>query len=555
MRRLAALVLVFAIFAPPTAAAPSRPRLAIIVVVDGLSWDRLNSRRPWFTAGLKRLLDEGEVATACRYDHLNTETGPGHASIATGAPPRVHGVALNQWYAPSADGKTMEAVYSADTTKTMMGPGQLLVPTLGDRLTERNPQSKIVAIANKDRAAILLAGRSAQHVAYWYSTKEGTYVTSEAYDVHAPAGSAAANVVSRFNRDKAGPSLEAHLGATWRRLPVSDPSPGPGFESGLDAYQDQIVGPAFPHELAKAKRPYATAFLWSSFADGLLTDLALDLLADDGLGLGRGDVPDLLAVSFSANDFVSHYYGPESVEELEVLRGLDLDIGRLLDAATARFGKDGVMVALSADHGFSPLPEAAKRRHAKAPAARIPDEKIRDGLNLAVNTALKRPDGPPLIYRYEGCSLWLDRVALAKSGAPSANRVLSIVKNELATTFKDVVFKTFDTGAGLSSHANDELARRAWNANVPGRSGELFVVLRFGVVLDPYGGKGSTHGSPWEYDTHVPLIFWGGGIKPSELRTPTTPYDLAPTLAAWLGVTLPDATGRPLNARAELQLK
>ena len=555
MRRLAAVVLALAVLAPLPAAAPSRARLAIIIVADGLSWETLNSRRPWFTSGLKRLLDEGEVATACRYDHLNTETGPGHASIATGAPPRVHGVALNQWYAPSADGKTMEAIYSAETTKTVMGPGQLLVPTLGDRLTERNPQSKVVAISNKDRAAILLAGRSPQHVAYWYSTKAGTYVTSEAYDVHAVAGAAAAKVVSRFNQDKAGANLEAHLGATWTRLPVPDPPPAPGYETGLDAYQSQVVGPSFPHELAKAEKPYSTAFLWSSFADGLLTDLALDLLADDGLGLGRGDAPDILAVSYSANDYVSHHYGPESVEELEVLRGLDLDLGRLLDAATARFGKDGVMVALSADHGFAALPEAAKRHDPKAVAARIPEGKIDDELNFAVNAALKRTQGPKLIYRYEGCSLWLNHEALNTPGAPSAKRVLSIVTHELATSWKDVILKTFVTAGGISPHSTDELTRRAWNANVPGRSGDLFVIPRFGVIVDPYGGKGSTHGSPWEYDIHVPLIFWGSGIKPSELSTPTTPYDLAPTLASWLGVTLPDATGRPLNPRAELQLK
>jgi hypothetical protein len=544
MRRFAAVLLALAVLARPSAAQPSRPRLAIIVVVDGLSWERLSTWRPWFTSGLKRLLDEGEVATACRYDHLNTETGPGHASIATGAPPRVHGVPLNEWYERSADGKTMEAIYCAQSSPSILGPGQLLVPTLGDRLTARNPKSKVVAISNKDRAAILLAGRSRQHVAYWYAAKDGTYVTSEAYDAEAPAGVAAAGVVARFNREKAGRGLEAHAGTTWSRLPVPDPAPAPGFEIGLDAYQDQIVGPVFPHELAKAKRPYPTAFLWSSFADGELTELALDLLADDSLALGRGDTPDILAVSFSANDFVSHHYGPGSVEELEILRGLDLDIGRLLDAATARFGTRSVMFALSADHGFAPLPEAAQRRDASSSALRIPEPKIRDGLNLAIDTALKRTQGPSLVYRYEACSVWLDRAALAAPGAPTATRVLSIVKNELATTFKDVVFKTFDTAAGLSSRPKDELARRASNANVPGRSGDLFVVLRSGVIIDPYDGKGSTHGSPWEYDTHVPLIFWGGGIKPSELTSPTTPYDLAPTLASWLGVRLPDATGR-----------
>ncbi len=522
------------------AAGSGTPRLAVVIAVDGLSWDRLQSWRPWFTSGFKRLLDEGAVATECRYPHLNTETGPGHASLATGAPPRVHGIALNQWYAVAPGGEGMAAIYSAaqplsgepqNSAKTIPGPGRLRVPTLGDRLVARDPRAKVVAISDKDRSAIFTAGRDPRHAVVWYAAGQGTYVTSAAYDASAPGVAAAAKVVARFNAEKAGARLADHLGTRWMRMPAPDPQPAPGFESGLEAYQDAIVGAGFPKDLTKAKRPLSSAIRWTPLADRLLSDLALDLLADDALALGRDEVPDFLSVAYSANDYVAHYYGPESAEDLELLRALDVEIGRLLDDLTARFGRSGVLVALSADHGFLPLPEATTRRDADAPGGRVADTEILNGLNTAVNASLKLEAAARLVYRLEACSVWLDRAALARPGAPDAGRVLAIVERELATTWKDFVV---DGG---------EIEPQARNARVPGRSGDLFVVPRYGVLFDPYGGTGSSHGTPWEYDTHVPMIFWGGGIAAGVIATPSTPYDLAPTLGSWLGVELPDATG------------
>jgi predicted AlkP superfamily pyrophosphatase or phosphodiesterase len=564
MRQALAVVLLLATAASSAAGrhvekapVPPPPRLAIVLVVDGLSWDRLQSWRPWFSAGLKRLLDEGAVATECRYGHLNTETGPGHASLATGAPPRAHGIPLNQWYVPSPDGKSMTTIYAASqplpgeadsSSKSVLGPARLRVATLGDRLMTRDPRAKVVAIANKDRSAIFLAGRDPRHAAYWYSSKTGTYVTSEAYDARSPEGSASAAVVARFNADEAGASLASRLGTTWSRVPEPDPAPAIGFESGMTAYQDTTIGAEFPHDLTLSKRAFPSALLWTPLADRLLSDLALRLVADDALALGRDDVPDLLFVSFAASDYVSHFYGPESVEELEILRALDLEIGRLLDAVTRRFGRGNVVVALSADHGFMPLPEVLERHDPKAGGRRVRDVTIAKALNDALDGELKRPAGAtPLVYRLEGCSLWLDRTALGAPGAVSSKRVLTIVGRELATTWKNIVLQTFVVDGSFRDRDEDEIEMRAWNDRVPGRSGDLFVVPRYGVLVDPYDGKGSSHGSPWEYDTHVPMIVWGGGATPRVISAPSTPYDLAPTLAARLGVALPDATGTPLD--------
>ena len=543
----------------PAQADRRAPRLAVVIVVDGLSWDRLQSWRPWFTSGLKRLLDEGAVQTECRYPHLNTETGPGHASLATGTSPRDHGIPLNLWYATSPQRGTMATIYSAsqplsgepeNSDKTILGAGRLRVATLGDRLVARHPAARVVAISNKDRSAILLAGRDRRHAAFWYSTKTGSYETSGAYDATSQAGAATASVVARFNADKAGAKLATRFGTTWLRLPLPDPVPAPGFENGLEKFQNPVAGPAFPHELADLKRPFVAALQATPLADRLLMDLTLDLLADDPLALGRDDVPDLLQVSFSANDYVSHFYGPESVEDLETLRSLDIELGRLLDELAARLGQGSVVVALSSDHGFLPLPEATERRDPKSRGRRVEDLTIQNQLNQAVNKELKRAEGaPPLVHRLEGCSLWLDHPALAAKGGASAGRVLAIVRRELATTWKEVVLRTFVVDGPFPDRTSDDVVSAAWNARVPGRSGDLFVVPRYGFLVDPYKGLGSSHGTPWDYDTHVPMIVWGGGIASRTISTPTTPYDLAPTIGAWLGVELPDATGTRLELK------
>jgi hypothetical protein len=170
-----------------------------------------------------------------------------------------------------------------------------------------------------------------------------------------------------------------------------------------------------------------------------------------------------------------------------------------------------------------------------------------DELNAAVNANLKLEPAAHLVYRLEGCSLWLDRAALARPGAPDARRVLEIVEHELAATWKDVVLRTFVLDDGIHVLAGDEIEEWARNARVPGRSGDLFIVPRHGVLLDPYGGKGSSHGTPWDDDAHVPMIFWGAGVASRVIATPSTPYDLAPTLGSRLGVDLPDATGARIN--------
>jgi hypothetical protein len=567
-RILGSLVVAASVLAPSFSGPAARPRLAVVIVVDGLSYDRLDRLRPWLTSGLKRLLDEGAVATGCRYAHLNTETAPGHASIATGAPPRVHGVPLNEWFLPSRDGTSMIPIYSAsqpvgggaeNSPDTVLGPGHLRVPTLGDRLVATEPRSRVISIAGKDRAAILMAGRDRRHGVAWWSTRDAAFKTSPAYDASSPAGKEVARIVAAFDAERSGDKLAARYGTIWSRLPIPSAPPPDGFVPGLEGDRDHKLGPAFPHDLAAAKLPYPSALMWSPVGDRLLADLAVRLIDDRALALGRRGVPDLLMISFSANDYVSHYDGPDSIEELEVVRALDLDVGRILDELSRRFPK-GLRVVLTADHGFHPLPEAVQADEGPDAARRLPIDRFVGDLNARIEDALCLPPAADPISKFECWSLFLDatkRALETQEGrcgpggrAVTRDDILAALPGAVRDASANSVVRVIPVTPECSFAADDPDSTMARNGCVPGRSGDIFLIPRRGTVLDWDNGRGTTHGAPFDYDTHVPLVFWGKDVNRGRIAVAVTPYDVAPTLAAWLRVAMPDATGSAIDVRS-----
>jgi hypothetical protein len=630
-------------------ARPPRPKLAVIVSVDGLSWLRLAEYRPWFTAGLARLLAEGRVETACRYRHLNTETAPGHASLSTGAPPRVTGMVGNRWFERAADGSTRvvssvdqpgppgppgdppmfyeeverdgrlhvfalareldlwrrsgelgraivrvgagpggeTVVFDSDDAialfnarhgrpaedlpprrTTIPGPARLRVPTLGDRLVEASPGSRVVSLSAKDRSACMLAGRDRRHAAYWYDRATGRFVSSAAYDAHGRDGAAAQAIVARFNREQAGPRLPARFGLAWSKLPHPTgpggiprvlPTPVPGPQ--LFNYQLALNGLGFDHPFTLSPAGYFDALYESPVVDELLADLALAFLGDEALGLARGSAPDLLALSFSAQDVVSHSYGNESEENLDVLRRLDVQLGRVLEALERRFGRGGLALAFSADHGFAPIPEAYRRRDPSIPGGRLvsserahphfgqrlgrllaeelclaPDPR----LVLVTDTAWNLAYGPALPLRsIEGPCGPAGRAVRREELDRAAERLL-------LHEFREEIAAVYAAARREQWTADDAVLEMVRNSFDPERSGDLVLVPRPHVLMHWDPGRGSGHGSHHDYDTHVPLVFWGGPFAAGVSDLPTTPYDLAPTLAELVGVALPDATGRSL---------
>ena len=620
---------------PQAPAPPPRPRLVVVVSIDGLSFARLESYRSWYTAGLKRLLDEGRVETSCRYRHINTETGPGHSSLSTGAPPRVTGIVANRWFQRLPDG-SLRVINSVDqmppegapgtplmfyreiakdgrlyvfaqeselrrweasgeggrtTTRlgygpngeavvfdsddaitlfnlthgrpretffrpqTIPGPGNLRVPTLGDQLVAAVPSARVVSLSAKDRSAIFLAGHAPQHAVFWFDQETGRFTTSAAYN----PSTAARAIVNDWNRVSSGSLLPARFGLSWKRMPPPDPQPSPTPVPAalLNDFQIPSDGLGWDHSFTMNPRGYFTSLYYSPVMDDLVNELALAFLRDDAYGLGRRDQPDLLELSYSSQDLVSHSYGPESEENLDVLRRLDLHLGRLL-AALDQFPKGSVLLALSADHGMNTIPEAERFRDPSFKGGRLTNypralPSFDELLNRLVSEELCLPEGSKPLFGAEGWSLMYNRPGLplrtVEGPCGPADRLVTAETLDAALpklithAFREEIAEVLPVSQRDRWPKDDPAVEFALNDFDPERSGDAFLIPQPNAIMHWDPARGTNHGTHHEYDTHVPLIFWGAGVKAGRDDTASAPYDMAPTLAAVLGLKLPDAIG------------
>jgi arylsulfatase A-like enzyme len=562
----------------PSPAAPRAPKLAVVVAVDGLSYDRLLFYRPWYIAGLKRLLDQGLVMRKTYFKHFNTETGPGHASLGTGAPPRVTGIVMNNWFETRPGGR-MEVVYCTDqpdpvdpSSPPISGTANLRVPTLGDRLVETRSSARVVSMSGKDRGAIFLAGKNPNHAVYWYDRETGRFVTSAAYQTKSGDGAAAAGIVKMFNLAKGGGTLPGRFGLVWKKWAApapasSSPLPTPVPPAVIQRFQYPSNGLGFDHDLSKyglvnAGGPpgYFGGVYRSPLVDELTADLVLAFLSDSGFELGHRSTPDMLCISFSGHDSVSHDYGNESEEEFDVLRRLDVQLGRIFDALDTDFPKGTVLVGFSADHGFPmQMPDVAKRLDKQFAGARVDvGDTALDHIVVKLNGALAGtlcldPRARP-IFGLEGWDLFYNRSAFPmKTVAGECGEVgRSVTTEDVDRVLPKVVSmlyrEEFEKVLLVSQRATwptDSVVAFIDNDFYAGRSGDAFLIPRPGTMVSYNPGRGAAHGTQYDYDTHVPLVFWGA-VTGGGSDEPATPYDLAPTIGKWLGVSLPDAVGKPL---------
>ena len=602
---------------PPTAAtskvaagsAPQPIALGVIVAVDGLSWDTLMRYKDLYQDGLKRLLSEGAVADKCRYLHLNTDTGAGHASLSTGTPPRLNGILGNAWfenglvdkkdhpchvYCVSAWNGSGENQRPNDCTSNkdpqdqknwVIGPGNMRRDTIGDLLIRQQAGAKVVSLAGKDRSAILLAGRGLkdgkgppEHAVYWYKRDAGTFVGSDYYK---PATDDVARIVRDFNQARGGAALVERFGSVWKKSEAlaSLPARRPEFDlkrfAEVHDYQVPRLGIGFDHDMTKVTGGVFAAIHDSPMLDELLADLALVVLGDDRLKLGRRGVTDLLCLSFSSQDTVSHNYGSESEENLDVLLRLDAQLGRLLAAFDRLYPKGTVVLALSADHGFALIPELETKRKKRIVGGRLLASdrnpllgSLNDRLNALLDEefCLERTARP--IAAMDGWSLYYENTKLLKTdteracGAskrpPTVRDLDGAVTRLIARFYEPEIIKTVVRKSdhpcagwkpGAPAKAND--LDFICNDFDQARAGDIMLIAGPGVLIHWDPGRGSTHGSVYPYDTDVPLIFWGGPVKAGPIHDLTTPYDLAPTLADLMGVAMPPVEpARALSLRS-----
>lgn len=481
--------------------ADERPALVLAVMIDQLRYDYLTRHGADFDAGLARLLQEGAVFTNANYEAAPTVTAIGHSTFLSGATPSVSGIAGNSWYS-RAERKPVQSI--TDDAVTPFGalngasPWRLRVSTVGDELKQSGHGGKVYGVSLKDRSAILPAGRAADG-AFWLVN--GQFVSSSWYFPELPAWATVFNVAAPADR---------YAGAEWMgtTLPAT---PGAELYRALDS---------------------------TPFADQLVLDFALHLLASEQLG--TGDRTDLLAVSFSAMDYLGHATGPDTPQMREMVLSIDAKVGALLAAAERQAGRGKVLLVLSADHGVAPVPEEQVAR--KLPGGRYDGQAER----AAVQDALVAAFGPgEYVLADSESGYYLDYSVAA--GKQVARSELEDVAAEALRRLPQVARVYTRTALEQARVGGDRIDQRIYNGFHREESGDLV------VVHDPnwLGGRGgTTHGSPYNYDTHVPLIFWGPRtlVKPGLYHSEAAIHDIAPTLAAMLRVAVPNgAQGRVLH--------
>lgn len=492
------------------------PRLLLLIVVDQMRGDYLKRFSELLpkNGGFDRLLKDSVVFTNAHHFHAATETAPGHATLATGMFPKHHGIVGNYWWDWEAKEKAGDEVYSLADPKDGVSPRNLKVYALGDRMKAAYPKSKVFAASGKDRAAILLGGHEANG-AWWYHDNTGRWVTSLYY--HAEGSEP--KWVDDFNSKN---SLEAHSGTLWTPLRPLDETSKYGI-SPLDFGGSKNT---FPHALghAKVNRDFFKSIHRSPFLDAYLGDFAKALI--DAEDLGGDSIPDLLSVSFSALDTVGHGYGPDAPETLDTLLRLDRTIGELLDFVDARFGRGNVVVALSADHGVARVPELLAREGGQGGRLTC----CREALDSHLEKTFDSDD--LLADTYAADTLYLNTRAIKKARV-SPDRV----KQEIIATMAScplvhevVMPADLNTTIGLR-----ELYR---NSYYYGRSPDLIVIPEPNVLSVAFSVGVASHGSPYTYDTHVPLIIRRQDGQRCVVDERANTIDLAPSLAAILGLDL-----------------
>jgi predicted AlkP superfamily pyrophosphatase or phosphodiesterase len=529
----------------------ARPRLVLLIVVDQFRYDYLERFGDLFVAGgLRRLMRDGAFFTEANYDHMPTYTAPGHATMMTGAWPAETGIIANEW--PDLEkGRHITSVedeqarlLNGETDEKASSPRKLMASTLGDELRlATNDRSKVIGVSLKDRSAILPVGRHA-NAAYWLSTASGRMVTSNYYFNQMPQW------VNTFNEAK---PADKYFGARWERiLPEGEYL----RRAGPDAppWEDIRVAPGdtnmFPHVLtggASAPNPaYYGALVYSPFSNELLLSFAEQAVTNEHLGEDADT--DVFTLSFSANDYVGHRFGPYSQEVMDITLRTDRLIEEFLKFVDARVGLQNTLVVFTADHGVAPSPEEAAAKG--LPGTRITNREVLSAMKNAIsaryNPKGQQPDPTAdYIQAFFNGNAYFNRVLLKRDGIDPEE--IERVAGEAMLTVPGI--SRYFTRTQLLTRAvspNDAVARRVLHGFYPTRSGDVILVyepFRYFETDIPV-----THGSPYSYDTHVPLIFMGTNFRAGRYLQEVAPSDIAPTLAAILRVQPPsNSMGRVLT--------
>lgn len=508
-----------------SASAAEKPRLVLQITVDQLRGDMLPRHRERLGAGgFRWLLERGTHFTEAHYDAANTFTSAGHATLSTGTDAAGHGIVANDWF----DRETGKPIYCvADSTSPIVGgtgkpvsPDMLTATTLSDALLAAHGESRAFAVAGKDRSAILPGGRNG--MAYWWSESTGGFVSSYHYCVELPAWIAAWN---------ASKPMARYRGVTW--TPVSKDDSADAL-ANPHARPPAALGRTFPHPLLeKSDKLFFNAFQYTPFFDELTAAFARELIVREKLG--RGPAPDYLSISFSGHDYIGHAYGPESPEYRDSLLRLDRVLAELFAVVEREVGAGRTLIVLSADHGSGDIPEKPELQAARA--GRVYPDKLRASANAALRASLGVE--AELVKAFVPPGFYLDQEKIESLGLPRA-KVEQALAAHLRTQpgIAAAYTRTALVGKGAAGDSLFAPTQRAFYAS---RSGDVVVVQARGWYMYPDAEVyAAMHGSPYEYDTHVPIILAGPGVPAATSKERVKPTQIVPTIAALLGIAPPE---------------
>jgi hypothetical protein len=524
-RCLAPAVLAALILAAPSSFASAynaHPKLVVVIIIDQFRGDYLERYHDQFgEGGFRLLLDHGANFTDCNYDYANTRTAPGHATLFTGAYSNGHGIVANEWWDPKKkkmvtsveDDDTKLVGLAPDQTKDKAGasPHNLLADTLGDELKlATQGKARVLSLSLKDRAAILPGGFTAD-AAYWIEPKTGAWITSTYYRLDLPKWAQDFNAANRaakyWDRDWKNANGDVLRSTAHRKS-----------KDGSDAGFYEVVGS-------------------TPFANEYELEFAKELVVYENLGAGKAT--DLLAISLSPNDILGHQVGPDSPEMAAMALALDRELADFFTFLGHQVGLADLWIALSADHGVSALPDAAKK--VRIPAANLDAKKLESQINSAL-TAKFSPGHAASYIKLDYPDAWLDLDAFAAAHVKEHDAETAVGEAMKQAGLRDYFTKSQLADGEVPDTA---LGRKFLHSYSPEGA---WYVMGVPEIYTVGSSKGTDHASPYTYDTHVPLAFYGLPFRPGTYRTHAEPVDLAVTLASLLGINAPThAVGRVLT--------
>ncbi|MFA5405039.1 MAG: alkaline phosphatase PafA [Ignavibacteria bacterium] len=533
---LFALLLAFVFFAHFTPGRKKIPKLVVGIVVDQMAYDFIP--RYWnkySENGFKRLINNGFFCKNTKLIHFPSYTAVGHSSIYTGSVPAINGIMGNDWYDREKDA----IVYCGDddTCKTVgsiakdgnMSPSSLMSSTITDQLMlSNNSKSKVIGIALKDRGAIFPAGHFA-NAAYWYDANNKKWITSNYYMNKLPGW------VEEFNNKKLP---DYYLSRQWNTLyPIENYTESTEDDNEYEDTYKGEVKPVFPHNIYELKDSNPNILRACTFGNSFTKDFTLDAIKYENLG--KDDFPDFLCVSFSSTDYVGHKFGPNSIEVEDTYLRIDNDIAELLEYLDNNIGDGNYLVFFTADHGVCSNTGYLKNKG--FPAGTFFTKAILDSVNTYLERTYNKKN---LALHFFNQQVYFNYKLIEENGL-NLNEIVkntaSYIKNNIEAVENVYTYEDFKNG-----NYNDYAFKFFKNGYYEKRCGEVFVNFKQYWIEDRI--KGAEHGGPYDYDIHVPLVWYGYGITKGETSEPIETVDIAPTLSKLLNIDFPSGcVGKPIK--------